>query len=67
MVSLTSVPLGFVFIPQILGLALAGLSLVREPHARRAAALAGAVALALTVAWGIGLGALLKWWASSQV
>lgn len=67
LVSLSGVILGFLFIPQVLALALAGLSLVREPHARRAAAIAAAVSLTLTIAWGIGLGALLKWWAASQV
>jgi len=59
--------LGFVFLPQLLGLALAGLSLVRrEPGGRRPALLAVAISLLLTVVWGIVLGLLLKWWATSR-
>jgi hypothetical protein len=64
--SLVGVVLGFSFLPQVLGLALGGISLVREPHARRPAIIAVATALVLTVAWGIALGAVLKWWAASQ-
>lgn len=63
--SLTGVVLGFLFLPQVLGLALGGISLAREPHARRAAGLAIALALVLTVVWGVVLATLLKWWASS--
>jgi hypothetical protein len=65
--SLSAVVFGFVFLPQLLGLALAGISLVRrEPGGRRPALLAAAVSLLLTVVWGIVLGLLLKWWATSR-
>jgi hypothetical protein len=64
--SVTGVVLGFTFLPQVLGLALAGLSLVREPAGRRQAGIAIVVSLALVVAWGVLLGLLLKWWAASQ-
>ena len=65
--SLSAVVLGFTFVPQLLGLALAGLSLARrEPGGRRPALLAAATSLALTVLWGVGLGLLLTWWASSR-
>ncbi|KRB47415.1 MULTISPECIES: hypothetical protein [unclassified Terrabacter] len=65
--SLSAVVLGFVFLPQLLGLALAGLSLVRrEPGGRRPALLAVAISLLLTVVWGVVLGLLLKWWATSR-
>ena len=57
---------GFCFVPQLLGLALGGISLTREPKGRRQAALAIAISLVLTVVWGIVLGALLKWWAASR-
>lgn len=57
---------GFCFVPQLLGLALGGLSLAREPMGRRHALLAIALSIALTIVWGIVLGALLKWWANSQ-
>jgi hypothetical protein len=60
------VVLGFCFLPQVLGLALGGISLAREPHARRPAGLAIALALVLTVVWGVVLGLLLKWWAASR-
>lgn len=64
--SLVSVVLGFTFVPQLLGMALAGLSLAhREPGGRRAAAIAIAVSLAMTVVWAIGLGLVLKWWVST--
>ena len=64
--SLVSVVLGFTFVPQLLGMALAGLSLAhREPDGRRAAAIAIAVSLAMTVVWAIGLGVVLKWWVST--
>jgi Cu/Ag efflux pump CusA len=64
--SLASVVLGFVFVPQLLGLALAGLSLAhRERGGRRAAAIAIAISLAMTVVWAVALGLVLKWWASS--
>ncbi|HET7397197.1 MAG TPA: hypothetical protein VFJ94_01645 [Intrasporangium sp.] len=63
----TGLVLGFCFVPQLLGLALGGLSLVREPGARRPALLAIAASLALTAGWGAGLGLLVKWWASSRI
>lgn len=64
--SVTGVVLGFTFLPQVLGLALAGLSLVREPAGRRPAVIAIAVSLALVIVWGVVLGLVLKWWAASQ-
>lgn len=65
--ALSGVLLGFCFVPQLLGLALAGLSLARrEPAGRRNAVLAIVISLALTVVWGIGLGLLLTWWARSR-
>jgi hypothetical protein len=65
--SLSAVVLGFTFVPQLLGLALAGLSLARrEPGGRRLALLAVGVSLLLTVVWGVVLGLLLKWWAASR-
>jgi hypothetical protein len=65
--SLSAVVLGFVFLPQLLGLALAGISLARrEPGGRRPALLAAGISLLLTVVWGIVLGLLLKWWATSR-
>lgn len=57
---------GFCFVPQLLGLALGGLSLTREPMGRRHALFAIALSIALTIVWGVVLGALLKWWAASQ-
>lgn len=64
--SLAGVVFGFTFVPQLLGLALAGLSLARrEPGGRRGAWLAIAVSLVLTAAWAVVLGIVLKWWASS--
>ncbi|GGN00730.1 hypothetical protein GCM10009721_29840 [Terrabacter tumescens] len=65
--SLSAVVFGFVFLPQLLGLALAGLSLARrEPGGRRPALLAVGISLLLTVVWGTVLGLLLKWWATSR-
>src|SRR6478672_4128624 len=65
--SLSAVVLGFTFVPQLLGLALAGLSLARrEPGGRRPALLAVGVSLLLTVVWGVVLALLLKWWAASR-
>jgi hypothetical protein len=65
--ALSAVVLGFTFVPQLLGLALAGLSLVRrEPGGRRPALLAVGISLLLTVVWGVVLGLLLKWWAASR-
>lgn len=64
-VAVAGVVFGFCFLPQLLGLALGGISLAREPSGRRHAALAIALSLVLTAAWGIALGALLKWWAGN--
>lgn len=64
--SVTGVVLGFTFLPQVLGLALAGLSLTREPAGRRPAWIAIGISLALVVAWGVVLGLLVKWWAANQ-
>ena len=67
LVSLSGAVFGFVFLPQLLGLALAGLSLARrEPHGRRPAILAAALAIGFAVAWAVVLGLLLKWWATSR-
>ncbi|MGO4599899.1 hypothetical protein [Terrabacter sp. 2RAF25] len=67
LVSLSGAVFGFVFVPQLLGLALAGLSLARrEPQGRRPAILAAALALAFTAVWAVVLGLLLKWWATSR-
>ncbi|GAA5019796.1 hypothetical protein GCM10023258_07720 [Terrabacter aeriphilus] len=65
--ALSAVVFGFVFLPQVLGLALAGLSLARrETGGRRPALLAVAISLALTLVWAVVLGLLLKWWARSR-
>jgi hypothetical protein len=67
LVSLSAAVFGFVFLPQLLGLALAGISLARrEPNGRRPAILAASLALALTVGWAVVLGLLFKWWATSR-
>ena len=66
-VAVAGVIFGFCFVPQLLGIALGGISLTREPKGRRHATLAIALSLVLTVVWGIVLGALLKWWATSQI
>jgi hypothetical protein len=67
LVSLSGAVFGFVFLPQLLGLALAGLSLARrEPHGRRPAVLAAVLAVLFTVVWAVVLGLLLKWWATSR-
>ncbi|MDC5699294.1 hypothetical protein OO014_18760 [Intrasporangium calvum] len=65
--SLVGVVFGFCFAPQLIGLALGGLSMAREPRGRRHAAVAIALALALAVAWAVVLGALLKWWAATRL
>lgn len=65
-ISLTAVVLGFSFVPQLLAMALGGLSLTREPAGRKHALLAIGLGLLLTVVWGIVLGLVLKWWAASQ-
>ncbi|HEX6056504.1 MAG TPA: hypothetical protein VFY98_11895 [Intrasporangium sp.] len=64
-VALAGVIFGFSFVPQLLGLALGGISLTREPQGRRHALLAIALSMVLTVVWGVVLGALLKWWAGN--
>ena len=63
--ALAGVVLGFLFLPQVLALALGGISLAREPKGRRPATLAIVLSLVLTVLWGIVLATLLKWWASN--
>jgi hypothetical protein len=64
---LAGVVLGFVFVPQLLALALGGLSLARrEPGGRGRALLGIALGLACTVAWGVVLALLLRWWAASR-
>ncbi len=58
---------GFTFVPQLIGLALAGLSLARRERAGRSVAwLAVAISLALTVGWGVALALLVRWWASTR-
>lgn len=65
--SLSAVLLGFCFLPQLLGLALAGLSLARRERAgQRHALLAAAISVVLTVLWGIALGLLITWWAGNR-
>ncbi len=66
MASLASVVVGLTFVPQLLGLALAGLSLARREGAARTAAVAIGVSLATTVGWAVVLGLLVKWWAASR-
>ncbi len=64
--ALVGVVLGFTFVPQLLGLALAGLSLARRERTGRSLAwLAIAISLVLAVLWAVALGLLLKWWAST--
>ncbi len=66
-VSMVGVVFGFVFLPQLLALALAGLSLARGERAgRRYAILAIVFSLVFTIIWGLALGLLLRWWARSR-
>lgn len=66
--AVAGVVFGFTFLPQLLALALAGLSLARRERAgRRYAALAIGLSLLFTVVWAFALGLLLKWWASTRV
>lgn len=66
--SVVAVVLGWCFLPQVLGMALSLLSLARRERAgRRLALLALGVCLALTVVWGVVLGLLVKWWASTRL
>ena len=66
--SLVGVVLGIIFVPQLFGLALGGLSLARrEPGGRRPALLAICLSLALTVVWAIVLGLLVTWWATTRI
>ena len=64
--SLASVVVGLTFVPQLLGLALAGLSLARREPATRTAGLAIGISLAMTIAWGVALGLLVTWWVGSR-
>lgn len=66
--SVVAVVLGWCFLPQVLGMALSLLSLARRERAgRRLALLAIGLSLALTVVWGVVLGLLVKWWASTRL
>lgn len=66
--ALAAVVFGFTFLPQLIALALGGLSLARRERAgRRYAALAIGLSLVFTVVWAFVLGLLLKWWASTRV
>jgi Cu/Ag efflux pump CusA len=64
--TLASVVVGLTFVPQLLGLALGGLSLARREGARRLAWLAVVGSLLMTVVWAVGLGLLVTWWASTR-
>jgi hypothetical protein len=64
---LAGVVVGFLFVPQLLALALGGLSLARrEPNGRGRALLGIGLGLLTTVVWGVVLGLLLKWWVTSR-
>lgn len=66
--AVAGVVFGFTFLPQLLALALAGLSLARRESAgRRYAALAVGLSILFTIGWAVVLGLLLKWWASTRV
>lgn len=62
--ALAGIVLGWCFLPQVLGMALGGISLARREPSRSRACLAIGISLALTMVWGIVLGLVLKWWAS---
>lgn len=64
MAALAGIVLGWCFLPQVLGMALGGISLARREPSRGRACLAIGISLALTMVWGIVLGLVLKWWAS---
>ncbi len=67
-VSMVGVVFGFTFLPQLLALALAGLSLARGERAgRRYALLAIVLSLVFTILWGIALGLLVSWWATTRI
>ncbi|MDN5765791.1 MAG: hypothetical protein L0H96_07700 [Humibacillus sp.] len=67
-VSLVGVVFGFTFLPQLVALALAGLSLARGERAgRRYALLAIVLSLVLTIVWGIALGLMVTWWATTRI
>jgi hypothetical protein len=64
---LAGVVVGFLFVPQLLALALGGLSLARRETHGRARALVGiGLGLLTTVLWGVVLALLLRWWATSR-
>lgn len=64
---LAGVVVGFLFVPQLLALALGGLSLARREVNGRGRALVGiGLGLLTTVLWGVVLALLLKWWATSR-
>lgn len=66
--ALVAIIAGWLFLPQVPGLALAGLSLARrEPHGRRLALGGIGLNVALTVLWALALGALASWWAATQL
>ena len=63
---LAGVVVGFLFVPQLLALALGGLSLARREANGRGRALVGiGLGLLTTVLWGVVLALLLRWWATS--
>ncbi|WP_347352942.1 hypothetical protein [Intrasporangium sp.] len=65
--SVSAVPLGWCFLPQVLGMALSLLSFARRERAgRRLALLALGLSVGLTVVWAVLLGLLLKWWARTR-
>lgn len=66
-VAFTGVVLGWCFVPQVLGLALGGISLARREPSRGRAWLAIGISLVLTIVWAVVLGLVLKWWAARMV